>query len=215
MKKIIIVRHGETDWNNLNKIMGWHNRPLNSTGRQQARYLAYYLKEEYRIDAIYSSDLQRARETADIIHALAYPAISKPVFSENLREQNQGKLEGLESSEIRSQYDLANMSFEEAFIKTPPEGESIKDFNERIINYFNELLSSTTSQGILIVTHGGVCTQILGHVKGWDPVKSILEIQQSNCCFNEIQYNPLTSKMRILRENETVWGVFREKVVQR
>jgi probable phosphoglycerate mutase len=204
MKKVIIVRHGETDWNNLNMVMGWQNRHLNSIGKRQAEQLAYYLKQEYDINIIFSSDLQRAKETANIIHALAYPAISKPVLSEKLREQNQGKLEGLEFGKVPPDYDLKSISLAEALTKKPPKGESIKEFNKRTINCFFDLLSSTNSHNILLVTHGGVCTQILGNIKGWDPIKSILEIRQSNCCLNEIHHDPLTGKRIIIRENETV-----------
>ena len=136
MKKVIIVRHGETDWNNVNRVMGWQNRHLNSTGKQQAVQLAFYLKQEYDVETIFSSDLLRARETANIIHALGYPGISKPVLSKELREQKQGKLEGLESRKIPPEYDISSISLAEALTKAPPGGENIKEFNERTINFF-------------------------------------------------------------------------------
>ena len=95
MTTLLLVRHGETDWNAEGKLQGHTDRPLNDYGRRQAQALADRLAGE-AIDAVYASDLSRARETAEILGArLGLPVVVDP----DLREKNWGSWEGLTSDE--------------------------------------------------------------------------------------------------------------------
>src|SRR5213078_2372373 len=95
MTTLLLVRHGETDWNAAGRLQGHTDRPLSDYGREQARRLADELSSE-GVDAIYTSDLARARETAEIVaERLHLPVVLDP----DLREKNWGTWEGLTSVE--------------------------------------------------------------------------------------------------------------------
>lgn len=98
--RILLVRHGETDWNAAGRIQGHSDTPLNAAGRLQARRAAQRLARE-PIRALYSSDLARAFETATII---GVPLGLTVVVSPQLRERRYGEWEGLTSAEIQAHY---------------------------------------------------------------------------------------------------------------
>ena len=96
MTEVWVVRHGETPWNVERRVQGWEDIPLNETGVRQAQALAKHLSRSRhhgnQIDAIYASDLQRARMTAEIVaEALSLPVI----IDEGVRERHFGVLQGL------------------------------------------------------------------------------------------------------------------------
>jgi len=104
---LLLVRHGETDWNADGRLQGHTDRPLSEFGRRQARQLAEELADE-ELDAIYASDLSRARETAQVVGArLGLAAVLDP----DLREKDWGTWEGLTAVE-REQVELAGESTE-------------------------------------------------------------------------------------------------------
>src|ERR1700704_4943984 len=95
MTELLLVRHGETDWNAEGKLQGHTDRPLNDHGRRQAQALAERLAGN-SIDAVYASDLSRARETAEMVgEKLGLPVLVDP----DLREKNWGNWEGLTSDQ--------------------------------------------------------------------------------------------------------------------
>lgn len=161
---VIMVRHGQTDWNFEQKYQGHCDIPLNDTGRQQARHLAAVLQQE-AIDAVYSSDLHRARETAGIIAA----GLSLPVtLDTRLREMSFGVWEGRTFTEIYRDYPN---QFEEWFKNTSnytvPGGESVKLLLERLQSFMNDI-KSRHSGTVLLVTHGGVIRSFLFSILGCD-----------------------------------------------
>ena len=114
MTTLLLVRHGETDWNAEGKLQGHTDRPLNAYGRRQAQTLAERFASE-SIDALYASDLSRARETAEILGAKLGLGVE---VDPDLREKNWGNWEGL-TSEERLQVDY--------------EGETSEDHRERTL----------------------------------------------------------------------------------
>jgi broad specificity phosphatase PhoE len=134
---LLIVRHGETDWNADGRLQGQTDRPLSELGRRQARQLAEELGEE-KLAAIYSSDLARARETAEIVgERLALPV----VLDADLREKDWGTWEGLTAVE-RDRVEFA--------------GESTEAHQERILRALKRISERHPGDGrILVVTHGG------------------------------------------------------------
>lgn len=153
--KIYIVRHGQGD----DSVRGgWSNTPLTEQGIEQVQCLAKeihnnYLK--YNIGIIFSSDLLRARQTAEIISSKLENV--DVVFKEELREVNNGILSGMKNEIAESLYPnlyWRNLEWEESY----PDGESPKEFYNRVSEYFDTFIKQIKSydKNILIVTHGGV-----------------------------------------------------------
>jgi broad specificity phosphatase PhoE len=149
---LLLVRHGETDWNAEGRLQGHTDRPLNETGRRQARELADRLAGE-RVDAIYASDLSRAKETAEIVgERLGLTVVIDP----DLREKNWGNWEGLTGDE------RVHVEFE---------GETTEAHRDRIVRAVRRIAERHPEQRIVIVTHGGSLRRIQAAANGVaDPV---------------------------------------------
>jgi broad specificity phosphatase PhoE len=144
---LLLVRHGETDWNAEGRLQGHTDRPLNDYGRRQAKELAERLAAE-DVDAIYTSDLSRAKETAEILgERLGLPV----VVDADLREKNWGSWEGLTGDE-RLNVDYV--------------GESTEDHRERILRAVERIVERHPAQRIVVVTHGGSLRRIQAAVNG-------------------------------------------------
>lgn len=156
--KIILIRHGETHWNAIQKYQGHTDIPLNERGRQQAARLAAYLKAAEQVEAVYCSDLLRARETALIV---ARPFQIEPVSDRRLREFHFGKWEGLTFNQVYAGY---RYEFEQWFNNPEdfrvPEGESFSDLARRSLQAIEDV-SRKHAGTTLIVTHGGVIKVML------------------------------------------------------
>ncbi len=151
MTELVLIRHGQTNWNVEGRYQGQADVPLNSQGLQQARKLAAALAKE-KIDAIYSSDLIRARQTAEAIQQ----ATGAPLFLEpRLREINQGQWEGMLFSEIkardperhaRRKADPLNIA--------PPGGETVSQVRQRVLAAVRDILQRHPDQRVALVSHG-------------------------------------------------------------
>ncbi len=153
MKKIFLVRHGETDWNLQMRFQGKEDIPLNNKGREQARRLSRYLSKE-NISAVFSSPLSRAWETAKIIadeHNLTSDAV------DDLVEINFGNWEGKAYQEMDEpdRAALAQWLLDPA-LHSIPGGESLQQFQQRLENCYKELLDNHVTTGnMAVVTHAG------------------------------------------------------------
>ena len=162
MLHLILVRHGETEWNVQRRYQGQFNVPLSSVGRQQAERIAQRLASQ-KIDAIYASDLERAWETAAIIAAKHNLAVaSEP----RLRELKFGVLEGLTFDEAQIQYPEMITAWLKDFNQPPQGAESVDLFNARIIALLDDLKQKHDEQTLLLVGHGGSLSEILRVVLG-------------------------------------------------
>lgn len=152
MTDLIVIRHGETDWNRQHRFQGQIDVPLNDIGQAQARRLALRLADE-PIDVLLSSDLQRARSTADAL-ARGRPLAVEPLW----REQSFGILEGLDVPTIRARHaDLwAQWVRHEADYALPRGGESNISFHARVLRALQALLAQHAGRRVVVVTHGGV-----------------------------------------------------------
>jgi broad specificity phosphatase PhoE len=149
---LLLVRHGETDWNAAGRLQGHTDRPLNDYGRRQAKELAERLAGE-GADAIYASDLVRAKETAEIVgERLGLTVVVDP----DLREKDWGTWEGLTGDE------RVHVEFE---------GESTEDHRDRVMGAVRRIVARHPEQRIVVVTHGGSLRRIQAAVNGVaDPV---------------------------------------------
>ena len=144
---LLLVRHGETDWNAEGRLQGHTDTPLNDYGRRQARTLADELAGE-PIDAVYSSDLARARETAEIVGGrLGLTVVVDP----GLREKNWGSWEGLTPAE-RERVEYA--------------GETTEDHRERTLRTLSAIAVRHPGERVLVVTHGGSIRRVQAAVLG-------------------------------------------------
>jgi len=164
--RMILIRHGETDWNKEGRIQGHMPTHLNEQGRREARLLAPRIADE-RPQNLYSSDLPRALETAQpIAEATGLEIVS----SERLREAYFGLWEGKSFKEVQSGSpgEFANW-VESDFHKAPPGGESAAELRERIIAFLADVAEKHANQTTVIVTHGGPCKYAVAHVLGISP----------------------------------------------
>ena len=137
MTALLLVRHGETDWNAEGRLQGQTDRPLSDYGRRQARELAEELADE-GLEAIYSSDLARAHETAAIVGERLGLAVG---LDPDLREKDWGSWEGLTSVE-RDRVEFV--------------GESTEAHQERMLQALRRISERHPGDGrVLVVTHGG------------------------------------------------------------
>ena len=148
MTTLLLVRHGETDWNADGRLQGQTDRPLSDYGREQARQLAEDLQGE-GFDAIYSSDLSRARETAEIVGARLGLRVE---LDPDLREKDWGNWEGLTSVE-RDRVEFV--------------GESTEAHQERTLRALRRLSERHPGDArILVVTHGGSMRRVQASALG-------------------------------------------------
>ena len=148
MTTLLLVRHGETDWNADGRLQGQTDRPLSDYGREQARQLAEDLQGE-GFDAIYSSDLSRARETAEIVGGRLGLRVE---LDPDLREKDWGNWEGLTSVE-RDRVEFV--------------GESTEAHQERTLRALRRLSERHPGDArILVVTHGGSMRRVQASALG-------------------------------------------------
>ncbi|MCU0968250.1 MAG: histidine phosphatase family protein [Rubrivivax sp.] len=151
--RLLAIRHGETDWNVQLRIQGHVDIALNERGRRQAARLAAALADEPPA-VVYSSDLQRARDTAA---ALAGAAGSEMRLHPGLRERSFGCFEGLTFAEVEQRWpeDAARWRRRDPDF-APPGGESLRAFHERATATVAALAAAHRGAGIAVVSHGGV-----------------------------------------------------------
>ncbi|MCY3986674.1 MAG: histidine phosphatase family protein [Candidatus Dadabacteria bacterium] len=161
--RLILVRHGKTDWNESGRCQGVSDVPLNSTGIEQAEKVAFSLKDE-RVDRIYSSDLARAKTTAEKI--AVYHRIDVNL-RDDLREMNQGIFEGLDFSHIREKYsDILEHWRENPETLQLPGGEALSGVQQRALEAVADIRCRFGSQNIVIVTHNLVIGSLLCRFAG-------------------------------------------------
>jgi probable phosphoglycerate mutase len=153
--RILAIRHGETAWNVDTRLQGHLDIPLNDVGLRQAQHLAQALAKRNTIDAVYASDLSRARTTAQ---AIAQTMGQTVRTHEGLRERHFGAFQGRTFAEV--EVDLPEHAWhwrKRTPDWVPPQGgESLLVLRERIVNTVNELAARHTGQQIVLVAHGGV-----------------------------------------------------------
>jgi probable phosphoglycerate mutase len=153
--RIIAIRHGETAWNVDTRIQGQLDIPLNDRGQWQAAQLAEALATQDPLDAVYTSDLKRAHQTAS---AVAARQGLTPVSHVGLRERGFGAFEGKTFAEIEKDLPEDAMLWRkrEPHWAPPQGGESLVLMEQRIRNTLNELAAQHVGQHIALFAHGGV-----------------------------------------------------------
>ena len=183
--EVIVIRHGETFWNLEGRWQGHYNSPLTEKGLMQAEAVARRFGTT-RFAALYSSDLDRAIQTAKEI---ADKVEHEIIIEERLRERSLGIFEGLTMIEIEEKYPedaLKYKSFDPEYII--PRGESLIQFSKRVTDCFRDLTLKHIGERIVIITHGGVLNQIFRFVVGL-PLYAPRNYTLLNSSVNTFLYN--------------------------
>ncbi len=152
MSRLLLVRHGNTELNRAGVFAGQTDAELNAAGYRQVEGLRHRLAAE-KIDIIYSSDLRRARVTAETIAAEHQLDV---IACPELREINYGRVEGLLFEEIKSLYPrVAELCIDWSPRLKFPDGESVEQLGKRVSQFLDRLKQHTPEQTIVIVAHGG------------------------------------------------------------
>ncbi|AMP16961.1 histidine phosphatase family protein [Collimonas pratensis] len=188
--EILLIRHGETDWNLERRLQGHLDIPLNQVGQRQALALARSL-DGVAIDAIFSSDLQRARQTAAPLAAARKLSLQ---LDAGLRERCYGALEGLRYPEAAERFPEAYAALmERAVDYRYPAGvhaaESMREFYERAVHALLAILSAGNPARIAIVTHGGVLDCIY-RCANQLPLEQPRSCDIFNASINRLSWNP-------------------------
>jgi probable phosphoglycerate mutase len=185
MTEILLIRHGETLWNQQGRMQGQHDSPLTPLGMQQARQLGARLSN-VQFAALYSSDLGRAHQTA---RCIADATGHEIVADEGLRERDFGIFEGMTNTEIKNKYP----ELYEPFAKRDPDfamprGESASQFRSRCVGALEAIASKHPDETIVIVSHGLVLDSLYRTA-----VKMSLDIPRGfpllNCSLNTFRYD--------------------------
>ncbi len=159
MLRLLVVRHGQTDFNAQRRYQGAIDIALNATGVRQAEALAQRLSAN-EIDAIISSPLERALQTARII---AQTLSCDVQVMEHFRERSVGVYEGLTSEEVKAKYpDLWGQRLTRQMNQTPPGGETILEVGCRVLKGLDLLKERYSGKTVLLVTHAFVARVIYG-----------------------------------------------------
>lgn len=198
MARLILVRHGETEWNRAGIIQGQTDVPLGDLGRRQAVMLGRRLATT-RFDAIYSSDLRRCQETAALI--VGDSESTRIVARAGLREIHFGRWEGLTREQIVRAYPEEREAVQADTVHGKPlGGESRSDLQVRMVAEVQALASRHDEAALLlIVSHGGSIRSLGGWVLGLDPI-SAARLDVDNCSISVLDLLQARSSVRVWNE---------------
>ena len=168
MSKLIILRHGESEWNKLNLFTGWEDVNLTDQGKIEAKLAAFAIQNlKVDVNHAYTSALKRASKTLEIVLNVLKKDI--PIISDQaLNERNYGSLTGMNKDEARNKWgDEQVKLWRRSYDIAPENGESLKDTCNRTIPYFkkNILPKLHDGENVIITAHGNSLRSIIMHVE--------------------------------------------------
>lgn len=182
MKRLYLLRHGETEWNADNRVQGSIDIPLSDKGKKQALTIAKYLKKLPLPQKIYSSNLIRSIETAKIV--ADYLKLKDIEENPLLREINCGLWEGMTTSELLRDYPEEYGLWRIDPSYRCPNGESVEDVRDRVVQFFLEKRDELSNiDNVLIVTHGLFNRAMLSFIMDL-PLKQCRYFEQENGALN-------------------------------
>ena len=179
MNKLVLLRHGQSQWNLENRFTGWKDVPLTEKGINEAKNAGYLLKKNnIKIDKIFSSVLSRANKTAEIaIKASGIENLYQNgtlIYEKDLRlnERDYGDLVGLNKAETADKFGKEQVHiWRRSYDTPPPNGESLQDVVDRVSPYFNEIIQPfiLNKKNVLIAAHGNSLRAIMIKVGMYKP----------------------------------------------
>lgn len=172
MKKrnLVLVRHGQSEWNAKNLFTGWKDPDLTGLGLNEAENAGILInKTGINFDKMFTSNLIRAQKTGSIILSTMQQADVQTIKNQSLNERNYGSLAGLNKDDARKKWGEEQVHiWRRSFDIPPPDGESLKDTAERVLPYFNDEIMPNVIKGdnILIAAHGNSLRALIMQLDG-------------------------------------------------
>ena len=167
---LVLVRHGESEWNKLNLFTGWKDPGLSEKGVEEARTAGRLLKAEgYKFDVAYTSALSRAQQTLDLILKELGETGLETHKDERLNERHYGDLSGLNKDEARKKWGEKQVHiWRRSFDVPPPGGESLKDTAARVLPYYETKILPELEAGrnVLVAAHGNSLRALIMKLEG-------------------------------------------------
>ncbi len=177
MPKLILLRHGQSEWNKENRFTGWVDVDLAEAGKAEARQAGTKLKG-IPLDLAFTSALKRAQNTLEL--AMESAGLDLPVTKDKaLNERMYGDLQGLNKADTAAKYgDEQVHIWRRSFDIAPPNGESLKDTADRVLPYYTSAIVPRLKEGknIIIAAHGNSLRALIMHLEGLSPAE-ILKIE--------------------------------------
>ena len=187
---LVLVRHGQSEWNEKNLFTGWKDPELTQKGAQEARNAGReLLGQEYVFDVMYTSALRRAQETGRIILEEMGLKDIVSVRDQRLNERDYGDLSGLNKDDARERWGEDQVHvWRRSYDTPPPGGESLKDTANRVLPYFEEVIlpSLVAGKNILVAAHGNSLRALIMKIESISPLEIVkLEIETGKpICFS-------------------------------
>ena len=166
MKHVVLIRHGESQWNLENRFTGWVDVPLSSKGEQEAREAGEKLRA-FRFDHAFTSVLTRAIRTLEIVLDVIGQSGLQVEQHQALNERMYGELQGLNKAETAKQYGEAQVKlWRRSYDVRPPGGESLQDTADRVLPYYREYIwpRLAKDETLLVVAHGNSLRALVMHL---------------------------------------------------
>lgn len=167
MPLLILVRHGESQWNLENRFTGWVDIDLSPRGEEEAKKAGDLLKN-YHIDCVFTSALKRAQRTTDIILERMNITDIPIEKDQALNERHYGDLQGLNKQETGEKFGMDQLKiWRRSYDVAPPNGESLKDTQNRVLPYYYEKIQPKLKEGknVLISAHGNSLRALVMHLE--------------------------------------------------
>lgn len=166
MPQLILLRHGESEWNLQNRFTGWVDVDLSPKGVHEATQAGKLLKH-YKVDYLFTSVLKRAMRTAELA-LKEMEVIEIPTQRDQaLNERHYGDLQGLNKTETGEKYGMDQLKkWRRSYDIAPPNGESLKDTQERVIPYFQNFILPILAEGknVFVAAHGNSLRALVMHL---------------------------------------------------
>lgn len=166
MPQMVLIRHGESQWNLENRFTGWVDVPLSPKGENEAREAGNKIRA-FRFDEAFTSVLTRAKETLRIVLEVIGQTNIPVEEDQALNERRYGELQGLNKAETAQKYGEQQVKiWRRSYDVRPPGGESLKDTAERVLPYYQQRIEPEILAGrtILIVAHGNSLRALVMHL---------------------------------------------------
>lgn len=167
MTQLVLIRHGQSEWNLENRFTGWTDVPLSPKGEEEARNAGKKIKG-YKFDKVYTSVLQRAIKTYELAAEAAGFNHLPVEKNKALNERMYGDLQGLNKEETRKKFGAKQVQlWRRSFDVAPPNGESLKDTADRVLPYWYSQIEPDLKAGknILVVAHGNSLRALMMHLE--------------------------------------------------
>lgn len=168
MSKLILIRHGQSRWNLENRFTGWEDVDLSPAGEEEARNAGELLRGT-SIDYVYTSVLKRSIRTAELVlEVMGIHSIDR-LMDQALNERHYGDLQGMNKDECRERFGVDQVKiWRRSFDIAPPNGESLKDTQDRVLPYYEREIAPKLREGnnVLVVAHGNSLRALVMMLEG-------------------------------------------------